>query len=256
MENGLVEKIKLFRMQLRWRGSCTVGEGRGEHREQVSSAREFAEEQKEQYMRRQHVRHYFEAMVVAVAWLGFATAAAAQGISGTAHDLRALAGTNGEICIVCHTPHDADQVVTAAPLWNHTVTTATYTVYSSATLDSTPGQPNGVSKLCLSCHDGTVAIDAFAGAAGTTSINATFQVGTDLRYDHPISMAYDSVADTGLWNETVTASGLGGTIDSDMLFAGNVECASCHDPHDAAGVTNFLVKSNAASALCLTCHNK
>jgi len=208
-------------------------------------------------MRRQHVRHYFEAMVVAVAWLGFATAAAAQGISGSSHDLSSLSG--GEICIVCHTPHDADQTVLAAPLWNHTVTTATYTVYSSATLDSVPSQPDGVSKLCLSCHDGTVAVDSFPGGAGTTSIALAFQVGTDLRYDHPISMAYNSAADAGLWDETLTPSGIpgsGGTIDSDMLFAGKVECASCHDPHDAAGVANFLVKSNAASALCLTCHNK
>lgn len=34
-----------------------------------------------------------------------------------------------------------------------------------------------------------------------------------------------------------------------------VECGSCHDPHNTS-VGTFLRKSNAASAVCLTCHNK
>jgi predicted CXXCH cytochrome family protein len=169
---------------------------------------------------------------------------------------------SGEICIVCHTPHDSDSAVTSAPLWNHEVTlTNTYQVYSSDTLNSIPGDPDGVSKLCLSCHDGTVALDNFGGSTGGTNyIGAGFLVGPqDLRYEHPISMTYDSGADDGLRDETVALSGIvgsAGTIDDDMLFGGNVECASCHDPHDAAGLANFLVKDNGASALCLTCHDK
>jgi predicted CXXCH cytochrome family protein len=206
-------------------------------------------------MRRQHLTQLLRSLVVATALVGLSTVAVAQGISGTSHDLRTEVGTNGEICIVCHTPHDA-MAVTDAPLWNHTVTTATFTPYDSPTMDAVAGQPAGASLLCLSCHDGSVAIDALGGGAGTGGnvIAAAFQVGTDLTYDHPISIDYNA-GDTGL-NPDSGASGLGGTIAEDMLFAGNVECASCHDPHDAAGVANFLVKSNAASALCLTCHNK
>jgi len=55
---------------------------------------------------------------------------------------------------------------------------------------------------------------------------------------------------------TTTSSGLGGTIDGDMLLANQVQCASCHDVHNAANLNFLLVKDNANSALCLTCHNK
>jgi len=213
-------------------------------------------------MRRQHLTQIIGTLVVAAALVALPTVAFAQGITDTGHDMKAETwNTSGEICIVCHTPHDADQTVTSAPLWNHEVTaTAAYQVYSSATLDSIPGDPAGVSKLCLSCHDGTVALDSFGGGTGINFIGAGFVVGpSDLRYEHPISMAYDSAADDGLRDELVALSGIAGsagTIDEDMLFAGNVECASCHDPHDAAGLSNFLVKANTASDLCLTCHDK
>jgi predicted CXXCH cytochrome family protein len=210
-------------------------------------------------MRHQHVARFLQTIVVATALVGLSTAAFGQ-IQGTGHDLSSLTGASAEICVVCHTPHDADQTVAAAPLWNHTVTGASFTLYSSDTLDSAPSQPDGVSKLCLSCHDGTVAVDAFPGGLGTTTIAVGFQVGLDLRYDHPISMVYDEVADPGLV-DPATASGLpgGGSIDNDMLFATKVQCASCHDAHDGAGLGaggNFLVMSNDSSALCLTCHDK
>jgi predicted CXXCH cytochrome family protein len=58
-----------------------------------------------------------------------------------------------------------------------------------------------------------------------------------------------------LFDPTTTPSGLGGTIDADMLFTAKVECASCHDVHDS-GFPSLLVMDNAASALCLTCHDK
>ena len=41
-----------------------------------------------------------------------------------------------------------------------------------------------------------------------------------------------------------------------MLFAGQMECSSCHDVHDELGNTALLRKSNTQSALCLTCHDK
>jgi len=181
-------------------------------------------------------------------------------ISGTAHDFSTETwNTSGEICIVCHTPHNA--MASYEPLWNHEVTGATFTLYSSSTLNAAPGQPGGVSKLCLSCHDGTLAIDSFGGLTGSTAITGTSNFGTDLSNDHPISIAYDAAliaADIELRDPSTEPSGLGGTIDTDMLFSGQLECASCHDVHNTATAvgTPFLRITNAGSALCLLCHIK
>ncbi len=184
-----------------------------------------------------------------------------QNIAGSDHDFSNENWNNtGEICIVCHTPHHADVSVTDAPLWNHEVTSATFTVYSSSTLDATVGQPDGASKLCLSCHDGTVAVDNFGGKTnGTQFVSGNKLIGTDLSNDHPVSFVYDANlanTDDGLYDPTTTNSGLGGTIDTDMLIGGKVQCASCHDVHNGSGVHDLLVKSNDGSALCLTCHQK
>jgi len=84
--------------------------------------------------------------------------------------------------------------------------------------------------------------------------------GGDLNSEHPISFTYNdalATADGGLNIPSTTTSGLGGTIADDMLFNNKVECASCHDVHNALGTGgNLLVKSNAGSGLCLTCHAK
>ena len=193
------------------------------------------------------------ALLAATAW--------AQGISGSAHDFSNANWNNtGEICIVCHTPHNANTDVTNSPLWNHQVTTSTFTPYSSSSLNATTGQPSGVSKLCLSCHDGTVAIDNFgSNTNGNNMITGDKNLGTDLSNDHPVSITYDATlatADGGLKDPTSTNSGLGHTIAEDMLFNGKLECASCHDVHNGSGQSHLLVKSNSGSALCLTCHNK
>jgi len=196
----------------------------------------------------------------------FATVGFGQNIVGSAHDFSADAwNSSGEICIACHTPHNASTTVNTA-LWNHDETVATFTLYSSSTLDATDvGQPTGVSKLCLSCHDGTVALDSYGGATGTTfmgTVNSDATFGIDLSNDHPIGFTYDvalAAADDGLFNPTTTASGLGAEIDDDMLFGATndqMECSSCHDVHDAENNVSLLRKVNSASALCLTCHNK
>lgn len=182
-------------------------------------------------------------------------------ITGSAHDFQASAwNTTGEICIVCHTPHGADTTITDAPLWNHENTTATFTLYSSSSLDATLGQPSGISLLCLSCHDGTVALENFGGTTtGTNFIAAAYEVGPDLSGDHPISFTYNAAlatTDGGLFDPTTALSGLGSTITNDLLFSNQMECSSCHDVHNEYNQASLLVKSNAASALCLTCHDK
>lgn len=184
-----------------------------------------------------------------------------QTILNSAHDFSGETwNTTTEVCIVCHTPHNADISVSEAPLWNHETTAASFTPYSSPTLDATVGQPSASSKLCLSCHDGTIALDNFGGTTGGTSfITGSTLIGTNLLDDHPISFVYDAAlatTDGGLYDPTTANSGLGSTIDADLLFGGQMQCASCHDVHNGSGESYLLRMSNNASALCLTCHNK
>lgn len=190
-------------------------------------------------------------------------------IAGTEHDFSA-SNTDGQLCINCHTPHNADTTVTAAPLWNHDITTATFTLYTSNSLDAVAGQPDGTSKLCLSCHDGTVAVDSFGGTTGTNFMTGNALLGTDLSDDHPISFTYDSAlanVDGGLYDPGATNVTIGdpadrtktGTITAVLLSGGKMECSSCHDVHNSfvpAGEPSLLKVTKTGSAICLTCHDK
>ncbi len=191
-------------------------------------------------------------------------------IAGTAHDFssEAWAPSENKMCAVCHTVHNAISIP-EAPLWNHESTAvAGYILYSSATFDPHGGttitDPDASSKLCLSCHDGTVALENFGGTStGTNYIDAGNRIGgatgSDLSNNHPISFDYTTALaalDGGLYDPAVTNSGLGGTIASDMLFGNKMQCASCHDVHNKYGVSKLLKMSNTSSQLCLTCHNK
>lgn len=153
-------------------------------------------------------------------------------VSKTAHNLstsnpspsatavRAVSET--QVCVFCHTPHAATPI--AGPLWNRALSSATYTPYTSSSLVAETiygqlAQPGGSSKLCLSCHDGTLAIAAVnvlngqgsrvtqgvvvvpmnnTGPAGTMPVGAgaatgfTRDLGIDLTNDHPISLTYDA----------------------------------------------------------------
>ncbi len=187
-------------------------------------------------------------------------------ITGSKHDLSGKGWGTDEICKFCHTPHNA-VVVTgySAPLWNHQVTTATYTLYTSPTLQKYPGdpptqQPLGPSKLCLSCHDGTVAIDSYGGRTGTNPISGAANLGTNLSDDHPVSIHWE--------HQTVDNKcdgchfGNGGMYSSDLPFYGSrpnqtVECGTCHEPHNKFPAnTRMLRKSLNSSELCLYCHEK
>ena len=208
-------------------------------------------------------------LVLGVTYLGNA-----QTIVGSAHDFSSLSWNNaapistnlrGQICAPCHAPHNTNDTTAGvtAPLWNHQLSsTSSYTVYTGYALSATVGQPDGTSKLCLSCHDGTVALSNFRTySTGTTYMTGTSNLGTDLSNDHPISFTYDAAlatADGKLFDPTSHVSGLagGGTIDHDMLENHKVQCKSCHDPHNGGGAAHLLIKSNTGSALCLTCHNK
>ena len=165
------------------------------------------------------------------------------------------ATTTTEICVFCHAPHNSNP---AAPLWNHADSGVTYATYTSSTMAAAPGAPTGSAKLCLSCHDGTVAIGATLtrGVIDMTGVNVAGHLtgpgalGANLSDDHPISF----VPVTG---PQILNPPAGDAVKLDPH--GRVQCRSCHDPHqqNIDPVTGkFLVKANAESALCLTCHRK
>lgn len=184
-------------------------------------------------------------------------------VANSKHDMSKVPGVtmpDGQICIACHTPHNADVSTTEAPLWNHTNSSVTdYTMYSSPTFQGTiEAQPSGVSKLCLACHDGTVAVDAFGGqthgdikigAIGTGSGN----LGTNLKKSHPVSFTYDDALAT-TDGELVKPSENANIRK--WVPGGKFECSSCHDVHNNTGITKMLNASNTGSALCMTCHKK
>ncbi len=186
-------------------------------------------------------------------------------IADTAHDLSADGYGSDQICIFCHTPHNAND--TYEPLWNADIsTTASFTAYSSSTFDGTVADGLdpviGPSRLCMSCHDGSIAIDS---AIGSTTLIGDVGTGsglldTDLSNDHPVGFDYVAAALADDEIEPATAT-LGTGFISDYLFdngSGNtmMTCATCHDVHGVTGVASFLLETNAGSALCLRCHIK
>jgi predicted CXXCH cytochrome family protein len=178
------------------------------------------------------------------------------GIAGSAHDLSAKGYGSTELCIFCHAPHNAS-ATKIAPLWNHASSTATYTLYSSPSMKGAVAQPGATSstKACLSCHDGTVAVDNFGGKTdGTKLLSGGELIGTDLSNDHPVSFKYNAalVAAAGHLVTPASASQVTANIP---LFGEYLECASCHDVH-TEGTGKFLRVDNTGSALCLTCHVK
>lgn len=198
--------------------------------------------------------------------------------AGTVPTRNIKATTETQICVFCHTPHGGSTSTT--PLWNRKVSGAGYTqsyvMYDSSTLDakqvqSTMNQPGGSSKLCLSCHDGTVAIgnvnvlnglNKTAQAQGTaviattggttmptgagTDTGFTRYLGTDLTNDHPISISYnDTLAarDGELRTPSTNTTLIGvrtSTVKPKLKLENTgeaganraqVQCATCHDPH-------------------------
>jgi predicted CXXCH cytochrome family protein len=188
--------------------------------------------------------------------------AGASNIAITKHNL-SVSGPGGvkavsetRICVFCHTPHNASP---DAQLWNRNASGATYTPYTSSTLDATPGQPTGSSKLCLSCHDGTIALgevlseaSPISMAGGITTMPAgVTNLGIVLTDDHPFSFAYTpglAVTD-GQLNDPATL-----TQEVKLDANGELQCTSCHDAHDDT-YGKFLVADNVMSAVCQSCHS-
>lgn len=183
------------------------------------------------------------------------------GIAATKHNLSVsgsgtVRATNQrDMCIFCHIPHNFNPTNSG---WNHALGASYYTPYSSSTAAASPGQPNGTSVLCLSCHDGTIALGNLISEpmpipmqGGITTLPPGDSVlGTDLSDDHPISFAYNWGL-TSRREDLVDQSALTGTVKLDRL--GRLQCTSCHDPHDDRN-GKFLTVQNRGGALCMTCH--
>ena len=181
------------------------------------------------------------------------------GIQGSKHDFSNKAwNSSGEICAPCHTPHHAD--VTFKPLWNHQTSTANFRLYSSATLKQTPEQPRPASLQCLSCHDGTVALDSFGGNNGSTMIDQANLIGVDLSKDHPVSIKWTHQLQGAINCFACHVGGSGGGAlalkNGVPFYDGYVECATCHDVHNGSGNPKFLRQTMNQSALCTHCHQQ
>jgi predicted CXXCH cytochrome family protein len=184
-----------------------------------------------------------------------------------------------EICIFCHTPHNA---MPNTPLWNHQVSAAeNYINYYSDTLKAYPpgGAPpiDGFSKLCLSCHDGTIALGAIIGSArgniqmlsvpgivegGRLGSEADGYLGTDLSGGHPISFVFDANL-ASIRNAEPDIMHLNWpVVDPDVKLyptqeGYGVQCTSCHDPHGGKGGPDappFWLKPTYDD-VCLVCHD-
>lgn len=200
-------------------------------------------------------------------------------VSSTAHNLSVSrpAGALGsdeisEVCIFCHTPHNANILggLDSAPLWNRKNTeVSSYTMYDQAELQGDVSvSPNSETMVCLSCHDGTLALNSMANlpeagadpipdilgdasritADGKIAPTSFAFIGDDLSNDHPVSVDYD---------ETVHHLRLIVDIDDSLALFGSdstVECSSCHAVHGSL-YPSFLRMSNDSSALCLACHD-
>lgn len=201
--------------------------------------------------------------IYVILFVFFNTFLHAESIVGSKHDLsvRGPGPTKSpferEICIFCHAPHSAS---TDAPLWNRYSSGAQYKIYESTTIKATIGQPTGASKLCLSCHDGTVALGMVRNrempirfAGGITALPpGRANLGTDLGDDHPISFRYNTeLAEAN--GELNDPSELRGEVR--LENGDTVQCTSCHNAHDNV-FGNFLVMDNYGSALCMQCHDK
>ncbi len=178
-------------------------------------------------------------------------------IKNSPHNLNNYPGVTlpgNQICLPCHTPHNALLSGDENVLWNHAETGETFVMYKS-----TAGQPEGPSKMCLSCHDGVTAIDNYGGNGGTgIVITGSAALGADLSNDHPIGIEYPTTL-PGEYNDPATFSpGVNSGPGVSLVDIGGVdrvECTSCHNVHNN-GLGTFLRVPLQESYICLQCHIK
>ena len=184
-----------------------------------------------------------------------------------AHDLSpsgtsTVKGNFSSACQYCHAPHSG--LSQGTPLWNQTLSTQTYTMYGSTTFAGNPiPQPplGSASTLCLSCHDGTVALGqtvAYGKFNLTGTMKSADQFGMDLRGSHPFNLALPLQDSPDLLDTLANGGKTSDSTGAIRLIDGNVQCTSCHDAHVQAkdkNSPNFLVANNSHGQMCLACHD-
>lgn len=202
-------------------------------------------------------------------WAASTAARADDSVVGSPHDLSVFgpgpirAVVEDRVCIFCHVPHNARP---QTPLWNRFDPQLHYRVYTSSTTDARIRQPTGPSKMCLSCHDGLMAIGLGANASGRVgeppadhpaAMTQRFMppgptnLTDDLSDDHPIGFRYDralSRRDPQIRPPDVVSR------EIPLGRHNEVHCTACHDPHDNS-LGDFLRITDRRAALCLTCHD-
>ncbi len=199
------------------------------------------------------------------------------GVSATLHNLsvsgpgEVKAAAETQVCKFCHVPHSA---VVSEPLWGHAMSKVPrYDVpavrRAAGAVEPMP-QPDGASRLCLSCHDGTIALGDLGRAGRQVTMvgaqrldrNRRSFIGTDLSGSHPVSFTLpeanisrrDAAVDMGVRTRSLVMAD--GKVKLDA--AGKMQCTTCHDAHsdryyEAGRVPRFWIKPTV-NEVCLACH--
>src|SRR5208337_32515 len=131
----------------------------------------------------------------------------------------------------------------------------TYKLYESSTLEAQLKQPTGTSRLCLSCHDGILAMGRMRtaelgpGPSSLGPLTGKALLGTNLSSSHPISFVYDSLL-AQQTDELTHPQALPGYLPLDRS---QLQCSTCHDPHEDRR-PNFLRMDTRFSPDCTACH--
>lgn len=163
------------------------------------------------------------------------------------HDFSKLTGRDEDTCSACHVPHvqigdedlsnkgagDLFKIARQRPA----LATGRYT-------------PGPTSMICLTCHNGSVAVSTVGTAHAMRGGSEGAWSPSFAMRDHPIGVPYPDRQKGFRLKARVEAAG------KIKLPEGRVECISCHDQHQEEDWPHLLVMSNKRSALCLSCHEK
>lgn len=230
------------------------------------------------------------------------------GIIGSSHDLsdtaaQGLTGPSGKaqsyttqdaqsrICVYCHHPHNSLKAGTGSgvtgvgaysPLWNRNMSTVPFAAYNNGfmgnastaqhTLNAGSNVLSGVSLLCMSCHDGVVAMDAYSQNSGSEE-NAGSGTGSaitgsaafngassganqynsginDMSNHHPMGFTYATVqgADSEIADPATimvpAGASIAGMTEAAVIAAGGVTINDLLDATQTGGKME-----------CVTCHD-
>jgi len=190
------------------------------------------------------------------------------------------------ICVYCHHPHNTikGSATQYSPLWNRDLTSG-YTGYNNGTMMSggaTASQHainadttgiKGVSLLCMSCHDGTVAMNAYSQTTGITDstqgsgsnnqesrlnqqLGSTADFGKDLSNHHPMGFAYDEVAGTGAGKDNEIALSSTVMVPAGLTSGGMTVAQVTAAQTGGVKISDLLNGTGATATMeCITCHD-